>query len=422
MAKRGFFAEMQHQNQVAARRREQAQKALNRQQAAAAREAEAAQRKAEQAHNQAVRASAAEQKRAEAEAKRLHIEAMMAEVDSLNSQLAENYEQIDTLLASTLAVDDYVDLEQLRSVAVHPPFDRHDLEQPLQPPAPIQPPPEPQWVEPPAPKGLSGALGGKKRHEDARARLWAEYSAQHDAWKVEASKVPAMQFEQMQTYQLAEQQRQAALADARLAYDAACAKREQEAAASNAELDALLRGLESGAAPAVAEYVSIVLSNSAYPESLPVDYDFEFDAGLKELTLRVSIPSPDDVPRLKAYKYTKATDEITSSDLTQKAQKDRYASIVCQVALRSIHEVFEADRRGCIQTISLSVGTEAIDPGTGHPTSTPLAAVATDRSTFEAIDLSAVVPRASLDHLGALVSKNPHGLVAIDTSAGVRGK
>jgi restriction system protein len=76
---------------------------------------------------------------------------------------------------------------------------------------------------------------------------------------------------------------------------------------------------------------------------------------------------------------------------------------------------------GRIQTISLTVATEALDVATGQMTETPFIAVATDRPTFEAIDLANVVPLATLQHLNALVSKNPHGLVGVDLSKGVRG-
>ncbi len=132
MAKRGFFAEMSHQKQVAARQREQANKAAARQHAAAVRQAEAAQRQAEQARAPAAKASAAHQKQAEAEAKRLYLEARAAEVESLNTQLAETYDdELDTLLASTLDVDDHVDLEALRVHAEHPPFGFPELEVPI---------------------------------------------------------------------------------------------------------------------------------------------------------------------------------------------------------------------------------------------------------------------------------------------------
>jgi restriction system protein len=44
-----------------------------------------------------------------------------------------------------------------------------------------------------------------------------------------------------------------------------------------------------------------------------------------------------------------------------------------------------------------------------------------DRTTFCAIDLARVTPAETLKYLKAVVSKNPHALAGIDTSAGVRG-
>jgi restriction system protein len=84
-----------------------------------------------------------------------------------------------------------------------------------------------------------------------------------------------------------------------------------------------------------------------------------------------------------------------------------------------MHEVFEADRRGLIKTISLEVGTETNDPATGKRAYVPFVAVAAQRATFAEFDLSAVVPLATLEHLGAAVSKNPYGLSAVDAS-GIR--
>ena len=137
------------------------------------------------------------------------------------------------------------------------------------------------------------------------------------------------------------------------------------------------------------------------------------------MRLRVLVPAPDKVPSTNAYKYAKSADEITSTSLSQKACKDRYAGAVHQVALRSLHEVFEADRHGHIKTISLEVGTETIDPATGKETYVLFVATGAERDAFLELDLANVVPAATLGHLGASVSKNPFGLVAADGS-GVR--
>jgi restriction system protein len=89
------------------------------------------------------------------------------------------------------------------------------------------------------------------------------------------------------------------------------------------------------------------------------------------------------------------------------------------VALRSFHEVFEADRRGIINTVALEVGANTVDPATGLDTYIPFVISAAEREAFLAFNLSAVVPLLTLERLGAAVSKNPFGLVPAERS-GVR--
>ncbi len=79
---------------------------------------------------------------AEREAQRAYVEAQIAEAASRTTQAAEIVEEIDEVLAATLAVDDYADLEALKVQADRPPFQSHDAT-PNPPPAPITPPPEP---------------------------------------------------------------------------------------------------------------------------------------------------------------------------------------------------------------------------------------------------------------------------------------
>jgi len=205
----------------------------------------------------------------------------------------------------------------------------------------------------------------------------------------------------------------------RARYAKECEAREAEVAEQNNRLDELIANLGYGTADAVQEYVSIVLSNSVYPDHFPVSHEFVFEPSSAELRLQVQIPGPDAVPSTKAFKYTRATDEITSSELSQKQCRDRYASAIHQVALRSFHEVFESDRRGLIKTISLEVGTSTIDPATGLRAYIPFVIAAAERDTFMTFDLSAVVPALTLARLGAAVSKNPFALVPAER-AGVR--
>jgi restriction system protein len=402
---------MQHQARLA----EQRQRAAAREQAAASRRAEQAWKADQRASLALQRASEADRKRLEKDAAEAHVAARQAEVEQLNAELAATYDQVDSLLESTLDVDDYVDLGSLRRTVEHPPFDRR-LETPIPAPEALPDPPYPVF-QPPAPP--TGLFGRQKKLAEARAQAEAALAEARASWEHEMEQLRGQRRRLADQHAADEQARHRALAAARARYETECAAREAEAAQHNASLDQLITDLSYGAVDAVQEYIGIVLANSVYPEGFTVEHEAQFDPENAELALRVLIPGPDLIPTIKSYKYVKASDEITSVALSQKDSKDRYAGIVHQVALRTLHEIFEADRRGLIQSISLEVGTQTINPATGKETYIPFAAVGAPRDAFSEIDLSAVVPSATLEHLGAAVSKNPLGLVPANGS-GVR--
>lgn len=416
MAGRGLFVEIQHQAKVAAREADKRQQAAARGQAAAVRRSEQARKAEERAITKADRAQEADRKRLEKEAKLAHVESMLAEAEELNTALAISYAEIDELLEWTLEIDDFVDLDTFRRTPDLPPFDPGDLEKSIAPPEPIRQPYKPIRELPVSAKGL---IGRKKKQAEAQSAADERYESACAERDIKMAALPAQQKLADDEHAQAEADRIAELEQARTRHQAECEKLEAEVAKHNAEIDSFIADLGYGAFDAVQEYVSIVLGNSAYPEHFEVTHEFEFDPQTAELRLRVISPPPGEMSDIKAYKYVKSTDEITSTTLSQKAQKDRYSGAVQQLALRSLHEIFEADRRGLIKAISLEVGTETAHPATGQKTYMPFVAVATERDAFIEFDLSAVVPAATLEHLGAAVSKNPFDLVIADTS-GVR--
>ncbi|HEY8311668.1 MAG TPA: hypothetical protein VIG47_13985, partial [Gemmatimonadaceae bacterium] len=231
--------------------------------------------------------------------------------------------------------------------------------------------------------------------------------------------LPTRRAAQAEQHAAAEAARVAELEEEQARYEAECEQRERDVRSQNEELDGLINGLAYGTTEAVQEYVSIVLANSLYPDGFEVSHTATFEPSTAELTMSVVVPGPDQIPTTKNYRYVKATDEIAETQLAQKDVKERYAGIVNNIALRSLHEVFEADRRGIIRSIALEVATDTTNPATGRPIHVPLAVVSVDRDTFLELDLSAVVPAAALAHLGAVISKNPVALTPV-SGAGVR--
>jgi restriction system protein len=415
---RGLLGELIRISKQAAREAERAQRAAERERLAAGRRAEQARKAEARSAQQLTRGREQERRRLEKEAKEAHVATQMAVVDEKNAELAEMYHEIDTLLQATLGVDISVDLEGLKVMADHAPFDRADLERPIAAPVQLPEPPKPILTLPSPPTGI-GALFGKTKYERAVEAARAEHQQALAVWESAKSRLKTDFETAVQDHQRKEAERLETLKAEKQRYAAECRTREEEAAERNAEVERLIADLGYGVPEAVEEYVSIVLSNSVYPECFPVQQTFSFDPKTAELTLRALVPPPDKIPTIKAYKYTKATDEISTTELSQKACKDRYAGAVHQVALRTFHEVFGADRRGLIQTISLEVGTESIDPATGKQAYIPFVASGAERTAFMEFDLSAVVPTAALQHLGASVSKSPYALEGAKTS-GIR--
>ena len=176
--RRGFFAELQHQSQQAEKRRRQQAAAIYRAQMAAQREAERAQREAERARAAAAAATARERDQLEKESARLHVESQAAEAESRNAALRHVYDEIDNILAVTLAIDDYVDLESLKITKVEqPPFDPGPYVVPAQPMPELSYPPQPVYQQPPAP-----LFNTKKKHAELIERARAEHQRACAEW------------------------------------------------------------------------------------------------------------------------------------------------------------------------------------------------------------------------------------------------
>ncbi|WP_030485202.1 hypothetical protein [Nocardioides aequoreus] len=417
--KRGFWAEIQHQAAVAERERQRALAAAEREANRQVREAEQRRARAERARVAAIKLQGREKAAAEREAKRLHAEAQQLIVEARNAKVEADLADIDSVLQSTLEVDDHVDLEALRIEAVHPSFNSR-FQAPIPAPPRLTPPPAPELDEPAAPTGIGG-LFGKKKHAVAVEEARAEHARALQLWQGEVDALPGQQQQLDDAHASAEAERMASLAAARQVYDEECRARQDDVDARNARLDALIAAYDAGDQAAVEEYFSIVFGNSVYPETLSIEIDQTYLPEDRELEIALSLPTPADVPAVRAYKYTKAKDEITQTALTQKEQRERYNNLVHEIVLRTLHEVWESDRHGHVETINLKAGVGHIDPATGRETTTPLVAVAADRATFTEIDLARVTPAETLKHLAAVVSKNPFALTPIVMNDGVRG-
>jgi restriction system protein len=359
--------------------------AEQRAQAAVVRQRDQIRRNADLAIAAAQQATAAADER---ERRRLYAEARDAEVAAANAALRSQLDELDTLLLSTLEVDDHIDLDRFKKPVQVPPFDPGPLGRPL---------PEPAWQSfaPPEPRGVGRVLGGEARHRQQVAAARQAYE-QALARHAEA--------EQRRRRQLDERQRR---------YQDNHRKLSARVAAYNAEVDRFAAAVAAADPAAVIEYFGMVLGNSVYPDGFPQKYRLAYLPGERHLVVEYHLPPVEVVPAVREHRYDRATDTVRARGRSAEEVRSRYRQVLAQVTLRTVHEIVEADRGRLVELVLFNGIVDTVDRRTGRAVRPCLVSVRVLRDAFAAIRLRHVDPVACLEHLDARVSTTPDELTGV---------
>jgi restriction system protein len=368
-------------------------------QAAAARQTELRRKEVERARKAVEKA----QKAQEREAKRQYQEAREAEATASTEALDTELETLSSLLAQTLTVDDAIDFDDLRDHSPVPEFDAQGLDIPGPPPSrenpAFQPPPEPTGIQRLIP-------GWRKKYEP----LVAAAKAEHEAAKAKAAKDHALALER---YGERERRRQEELEARADAYEASIIQLDQERTAQHATIDQFEAEFGAGDPEAMTRYFSLVLERSPYPPAMQLSYRLAYVPESHQLVVEKELPGFEVIPDAREYRYMKAKDAIVAAPRPITERRKIYASVVGQIVLRTIHELFEADTPQHLETIVINGFVDTVDPRTGQGVRPCLVSLRTGRDQFARLDLARVDPLACLKALNAGVSKSPAELVPI---------
>jgi len=341
-----------------------------------------AQQRAVREADRASRANARAEAQEDRERKRLYAEARQAEVDLQNIDLDEAVAELESVLARTLTVDDFIDFETLKARPRLGAFAPGALADP-------EPPPEPP-TRPPEPSGIAKLSRKAKEHWSAQVVTLAE--AYRDA---------------MSAHALRETQREQRLVDAQAPHNRRRHEERTRILAQHAEVDAFRSEFDAGLPDAIVEYYALVLQASAYPEGFPRGSKVAFVPESRQLVVELDLPSAEVVPTIAQYRYIKAKDDVSGSRRPENQRRQLYGAVIAQMILRTLHELFEADRGRYVDTIVLNGYVDAIDPGTGREIRPCLVTVRTTRDAFLPLDLARVDPVSCLRALNASLSRNP---------------
>jgi restriction system protein len=298
----------------------------------------------------------------EREQKQLYFEQRQQEAVDLNEGLRDYLHDLTTVLQATLSKDDTISFASLRNRLAEPFVPPPHLARPLPPPT--------------RPGFIQGMLpAGERRYRDA-----------------------------VEEHARAEQRRLASLKAARHEHDQAIARRRAEEDEQIAAFEAAYR---AGEREAVIAYSSMVLERSVYPTSFPQTFRVTFSPESGELVVDYELPSPMIIPDAESYTYVRARDAVENKKRKASDRQDLYRDVVAAVALRTLHEVFEADQGGHIAVAAFNGFVQSTDPATGQDLSPCLISVRVTRQRFLELNLARVDKQTCLRNLGAQASSQP---------------
>jgi restriction system protein len=160
-------------------------------------------------------------------------------------------------------------------------------------------------------------------------------------------------------------------------------------------------------------YCRLILSQSEYPKKFPRRFELEYVAETKLLLVEYSLPVIDVLPSIVEVNYLPTKDEFKEVFLSDSALKKLYDDVLYQITLRSLHELFKADRAKALDSVVFNGWVHGLNKATGKKVNTCVLSVHTRRDAFLDLDLKNVDPKACFKLLKGVGSSELHGLAAV---------
>jgi len=332
--------------------------------------------------------------------------------DDQTQEAKAKLEQVERLLLHTLDIDDAVDWVELKATAKFSdpyPEKRYEAEM-----RKVKRPRKPVYKQAPHPPDTAKFepeldiidrifkfLGDKKRRaaqekfERAYQNYLTKQNAVEDENRILLDAYNKQQAEADEQISLLKRQCEKEIKSWKEASQEFYAEQE----AYNERVEVLKNNYLAGEANAIIEYCELVLNRSDYPETFPKDFDLEYNPDNKLLVVDYVLPAPEQFPRLTEVKYIAARKELKEYYLSDVQLAKIYDNAIYKIALRTLHELFEADQIDAIQLIAFNGWVNSIDKGTGKPINACIISIQVNKQEFEEINLAYIDPKTCFKNL-----------------------
>lgn len=325
------------------------------------------------------------ERRREREERKQELEDSLREADERTREAEAAIEEFRSLLAATLRVDDRIDWDKLKQ---HQPFSQPQPQDRQYLPIPQEPHPDENRYRPQL--GLIDKFlrsAAEKKQQAAQAL----FQADHAKWQ---ERMASVQVSNQKIYEtnsrnLEDWERRAAdFEAARSKHNEAIERRRTDYQALNPE--------------AILDYCELVLSESKYPECCPQNFELDYRPTTKTLVVEYQLPVPTDLPRITEVKFVRSKGDFVQTELSKRQFEQLFEEVICQTAIRTLHELFEADVVRALDFVVFNGMVRAVNPGTGHVETRCVMSVRTGPAAFSDINLRNVGARACFNSLGGV--------------------
>ena len=332
------------------------------------------------------RAAAAAAKAADRPRRDQHIAGQKRETEQRTAAVESRAQQLQAVLAVGLRRGARVDLASLKRQPSPPPFNPGNFAVGTTQPAWEQ-------FEPPQPGAISRLLGGQARYQQQLASARAAHQQAVRDWHT------------------ADSERRRRLDAVRGEYERRVRDHLAEVEEHNRRVEQLATNYRARERQAVESLLGLVLNQVPLPHDFPRRAEITFNPQQEQAVVRMQLPGRDAVPTVRGYKYVHTRDEIQPIPRPAEETGELYRSLVAQVALLALRDLFEADPQ--LASIGFNGHVDAVNPGTGQSEYPCLISLNVEREAFSQLVLDQVRPEVCLRHLNALVSPHPYELEPI---------
>lgn len=184
--------------------------------------------------------------------------------------------------------------------------------------------------------------------------------------------------------------------------------------AANAAIDEQQKDYFLGTdSQAIVDYCELVLSNSQYPNYFPQTYELDYNLENKILIADYQLPSLESLPTILEVKYIQSRDEFTEKHISQTQLNQLYDNLLYEIALRTIHELFEADQINALTIVVFNGYVNSVDPATGQESNSCILSLQAGKAEFEQINLARIEPKICFKNLKGIASSKLYSLTPV---------